>query len=265
MKKLFYIFIILNSLSLLSQNVVISSNDKDFKVNYATLTDTISSKIYYTDINGIVPKKIIKENYRIDCPSFESYFITKSDLTKDTIFLNRKSIILNEVIIDRKKDYEIGNIQNFKFKTDYNLSSIPLNMFIGIELIIKDNAYLKKINFNSSKKSNKNQVLRVRIFKKEESNFSETIIGNLFTNPVVKGNNSLDINTPLEKGQYFICLEKVNDEIDYFISIGKTKIENKNSSKSYIISIRNGYIEATSMNMKNSDLNLELMISAKFN
>lgn len=260
MKKIIAILVFM-PLYIMSQQIVIGSIDKNYSLNFATVTDTTTNTIFYTDFNGSISKKNIGENFRIDCLGFESKYISKIELTKDTLYLTKKTHYLNEIIIPKRNENEIGNIEGFKYKTNYNLHSMPLYMFIGIEVNIENDSYLKKIYFHSAKKSNKNQIVRARIFKKENDIYKEIVNGNQLSRAVSKGKNAIEINTPIERGIYYVCIEKVNSEIDYMISIGKASKINDCVTKSCIISIKDQNITVTKMHMKSDSTPVELMIS----
>lgn len=257
----FFIFLISSSYS---QNIVVSTKEKDIKVSFAFIYDSILKKTYYTDSLGIISKKYLKENFKLYCPGFKSYIISKEDVNKDTIFLESKSILLDEIILKKREISEIGNIKNFKHIKDYNLSYLPLNRYIGLQYNILEDHYLKSVKFYSSIKSNKNQRIRLRIFRKDESNFEEILIGNVFSKPVKKGINSIEVQKYLEKGEYYFSLERINSDIDFFVSIGKTKTKNS-FLNSFFIHIENDKIETFPMNIGNKNDNYELMMSIELN
>ncbi len=169
--RLFFITILFSNCIFSQQNYIIVDSSTKERVSYATIVYPRNNKGFYSNDKGEFQLfKTLNDSIYISALGYYAY---KTDIfsLKDTVFLNKKTVVLDEIRINNKfsKEKEIG----FKAKKHYWYGARDFELGVIIKPTDKIKDFLiHKIMFpvknhipNSRKEYKEfNSVIKIRIF-----------------------------------------------------------------------------------------------------
>jgi hypothetical protein len=166
--KIPFIFVLLFYVSLsFSQIVRVCDEDDKKPIPYVTAILAIQNRIVggdYCDSIGFIKidDKILFDKIELSCIGYENKILDKITLNQDTLFLKKKTINLNEVIISNKNVQLLGYTNLKKSQTPALGKGIETVVFI--ENIVDKPLHIKSFLFKL-REAKKKATIRIHFYK----------------------------------------------------------------------------------------------------
>lgn len=294
MKKFTFAFLLITT-SIVAQKIEFKGKLQDKETNepvvYANLSFLESSLGISTAEDGAflmyIDKKYLNYKIHISCLNYKDTIVIAKNLLNTSLFLQSKTEILDEVVIEKKLDKQVV-LDPIKRKIQ-NMHSSGLRMIAKYFPNTKKNAccnYITKVEVQFPKKQNQQSKFRFRIFDRDPETGlpKDDLLTKSIPITIKKGETSvfLDLENyyiEMPKDGFFIAFEKLfipfneygtdenNDETGKFYSpvMGMTKSkEYKKVTRNFIYSrgtwsdlralnkgVLKGYVPAISVTLSN--------------
>lgn len=216
------------------RRVIVIDSLNNTPVSFVKFTNIEDNSILMTDFYGKINISNNNKKYQVECNGYDSKIILFESI-KDTLFLNKTAIVIEEVVInDKSNKIELGNHLD-KIKTSKIEFETKKNNIYSVFIENKQNKYsiIKSINLRL-KKSNKNSKVFIRpyIYSVDINN---NPVENILNKNIVyelKGNEkliSIDISElylEFPGNGVFVGIELINDTKSANITLSTSKKSN---------------------------------------